>query len=560
MDYNFVENSRGINDQYNDAQRLWINPDTGEPSYKFDPDSGTGIDKVENPIYWSTQAGSADIGSTYRKLYYSFQLDYDRQFGDHEVTALGLFSRLKEAQGSVFPIYREDWVFRVTYNYAMRYFFEANGAYNGSEKFGPNYRFAFFPSLSLGWMLSEEKFMKKLEFLDMLKIRGSWGRVGDDSVVAPWQRFSDTGRFLYKDQWLNSGNAVMGTVSPDNSPYTFWQMTKLGNPNISWETVEKRNIGVDYAFLNGLIAGSVDVFNDTRTHILVDGGSRAIPSYFGATAPRANLGKVNSHGYELELRLNHVFNNGLRAWLNASMTHAVNMVKFKDDAPLLPAYQKSAGHAIDQVYSYIDHGNLATWDDVIGSTAWTTGNNYKLPGDYNIIDFNADGVVDSDDTAPYQYSTTPQNTYNASIGFEWKGFSCFAQFYGVNNVTREVNFPTFRSTAHVAYVEGEYWTPGGSGTLPTPRWGTTVDAAASGTRYWYDGSYIRLKNVELSYTFKGEWLKKLGVNTARIYLNGDNLYMWTTMPDDRESNTGFSSSDGAYPTVRRFNLGIDITL
>lgn len=560
MDYNFVEKSRGINDQYNDAQRLWINPDTGEPSYKFDPDSGTGIDKVENPIYWSTQAGSADIGSTYRKLYYSFQLDYDRQFGDHEVTALGLFSRLKEAQGSVFPIYREDWVFRVTYNYAMRYFFEANGAYNGSEKFGPDYRFAFFPSLSLGWMLSEEKFMKKLEFLDMLKIRGSWGRVGDDSVVAPWQRFSDTGRFLYKDQWLNSGNAVMGTVSPDNSPYTFWQMTKLGNPNISWETVEKRNIGVDYAFLNGLIAGSVDVFNDTRTHILVDGGSRAIPSYFGATAPRANLGKVNSHGYELELRLNHVFNNGLRAWLNASMTHAVNMVKFKDDAPLLPAYQKSAGHAIDQVYSYIDHGNLATWDDVIGSTAWTTGNNYKLPGDYNIIDFNADGVVDSDDTAPYQYSTTPQNTYNASIGFEWKGFSCFAQFYGVNNVTREVNFPTFRSTAHVAYVEGEYWTPGGSGTLPTPRWGTTVDAAASGTRYWYDGSYIRLKNVELSYTFKGEWLKKLGVNTARIYLNGDNLYMWTTMPDDRESNTGFSSSDGAYPTVRRFNLGIDITL
>lgn len=559
MDYNFVETGRGINDQYNDSQRLWINPDTGEPSYKFDPDSGTGIDKVENPIYWSTQAGSASIGSTYRKLYYSFQLDYARQFGNHEVTALGLFSRLKEAQGSVFPIYREDWVFRLTYNYAMRYFFEANGAYNGSEKFGPDYRFAFFPSLSVGWMLSEEKFMKKLKFLDMLKIRASWGRVGDDAVVASWQRF-DQGRFLYKDQWQNTGNAVMGSVSPDNSPYTFWSIATLGNPNISWETVEKRNLGIDYAFLNGLIAGSVDIFNDTRTDILVDGGSRAIPSYFGATAPRANLGKVNSHGYELELRLNHVFSNGLRAWLNTSMTHAINEVKFKDDAPLLPDYQKGAGHAIDQVYSYIDHGNLATWDDVIGSTAWTTGNNYKLPGDYNIIDFNGDGVVDSDDSAPYQYSTTPQNTYNASIGFEWKGFSVFAQFYGVNNVTREVNFPTFRSTAHVAYVEGEYWTPNGTGTLPTPRWGTAVDAAANGTRYWYDGSYVRLKNVELSYTFKGDWLKKLGVNTARLYLNGDNLYMWTNMPDDRESNTGFSSGDGAYPTVRRFNIGIDITL
>lgn len=550
MDYRFIETGRGINDLYNYAQQMWIDPDTGEISYKYDPDSGTGIDKVENPIYWSTQSGSANIGSTYRKLYYSLQLDYARQFGKHEVTALGLFSRLKEATGSEFPIYREDWVFRVTYNYAMRYFFEANGAYNGSEKFGPDYRFAFFPSLSVGWMLSEERFMKKLKFLDMLKIRASWGRVGDDAVA---------GRFLYKDQWQNSGNAIMGSVSPSSSPYTFWSVSTLGNSEISWETVEKRNIGLDYAFFNGLIAGSVDVFNDTRTDILVSGDSRSIPSYFGATASAANLGKVNSHGYELELRLNHVFSNGLRAWMNASMTHAVNEIKIKDDAPLLPDYQKNAGHSIDQVYSYIDHGNLATWDDVIGSTAWTTGNNYKLPGDYNIVDFNGDGVVDDDDEAPYQYSTTPQNTYNASFGFEWKGFSFLAQFYGVNNVTREVNFPTFRSTAHVAYVEGDYWTPGGTATLPTPRWGTTVDDAASGTRYWYDGSYIRLKNVELAYTFNGDWLKKLGVNTARLYLNGDNLYLWTTMPDDRESNTGYSSSDGAYPTVRRFNIGIDIT-
>ena len=551
MDYTFVENNRGLNDMYNDAQRLWVNSDTGEYVYKFDPDTGTGLDKVINPIYWSQQSGSANMGSTYRKLYYSMQLDYARTFGKHEVTALGLFSRLKEARGSMFPIYREDWVFRLTYNYAMRYFFEANGAYNGSEKFGPDYRFAFFPSLSIGWMISEEKFMKNLKFIDMLKIRGSWGRIGDDNVG---------GRFLYKDQLSNGGNTVMGSINPDNSPYTFWKTSSLGNPNISWETVEKRNIGLDYAFFNGLIAGSVDIFNDVRTDIIVDGGSRAIPSYFGTIAPKANLGKVNSHGYELELRLNHIFNNGLRAWLNTSMTHAINEIKFRDDAPLLPAYQKGVGHTINQVYSYIDHGNLGTWDDVIGSSTWTTGNDMKLPGDYNIIDFNGDGIVNIDDRAPYQYASTPQNTYNASLGFEWKGFSCFAQFYGVTNVTREVNFPTFRSTAHVAYAEGAYWTPGGNATLPTPRWGTTVDPAATGTRYWYDGAYLRLKNVEVSYTFKNNWLKKIGVNSCRLYLNGDNLYMWTDMPDDREANYGTGSSDGAYPTVRRFNLGIDITL
>lgn len=283
----------------------------------------------------------------------------------------------------------------------------------------------FFPSFSLGWMISEEKIVKNnLKFLDMLKLRASWGRVGDDAVVQPWQRFTD-GRFLYKNQLDYGGNTLMGNIKPANTPYTYYTISRLGNPNISWETVEKRNLGIDYAFLGGAVAGSVDIFNDTRTDILVKGSDRAIASYFGTDAPYANLGKVSSHGYELELRLNHTFNNGIRAWLNTSMTHAVNKVKFRDDAPLKPDYQKGAGHAINQVYSYIDHGNLATWDDVIGSPVWTTGNDAKLPGDYNIVDFNGDGVIDADDRAPYQYSTMPQNTYNASIGAEWKGFSIF---------------------------------------------------------------------------------------------------------------------------------------
>ncbi len=553
MDYTFQENGRGLSDMYNDAQRMWVDPDDGSIALQQDPNTGTGLDYPVNKIYWKTQAGSVDMGATYRKLYYSMQLDYARTFGKHEVTALALFSRLKEARGSVFPVYREDWVARLTYNYALRYFFEMNGAYNGSEKFGPKNRFELFPSLSLGWMISEEKFMKdNLKFLDMLKLRGSWGRIGSDA---------GGDRFLYADQLALSGNTLMGDINPANSPYTHYKISKLGNPDISWETVEKRNFGIDYALFGGFVAGSVDIFNDTRTDILVNGSSRAIASYFGQAPPAANLGKVDSKGYELELRLNHTFPNGLRTWLNTSLTHAVNEVKFRDDAPLKPTYQKAAGHTIGQTYAYIDHGNLVTWDDVIGSSAWTTGNNMKLPGDYYIIDFNGDGIVDNDDRAPYRYAGTPQNTYNASIGVEWKGFSIFAQFYGVTNVTREVNFPTFRSTAHVAYAEGEYWTPNGTATLPTPRWGTTVDAAAAGTRYLYDASYLRLKNVEFSYSFKNaKWLQKIGVKTCRLYLNGDNLYMWTDMPDDRESNTGYGSSDGAYPTMRRFNLGIDITL
>ena len=213
MDYRFLESGRGINDLYNDAQRMWVNPSTGQISYYKEVNAGTQLDPFDR-ISWGSQAGSVNMGYTFRKLYYSAQLNYDRSFGNHNVTALGLFSREKYTQGSEFAHFREDWVFRATYNYALRYFAEVNGAYNGSEKFGPKHRFAFFPSYSIGWLLSEEKFMKKLTFIEMLKLRASWGRIGDDNVG---------GRWLYQDQWSYGGNTLMGSV-PVSTPYTYYGM------------------------------------------------------------------------------------------------------------------------------------------------------------------------------------------------------------------------------------------------------------------------------------------------------------------------------------------------
>ncbi len=548
FDNTFVETGRGVNDLYHDSQRMWVDPETGNVTLQQQVNTGTQLDYADG-ISWTTAGGAVATGSTYRKMYYQLQLNYTRQFGKHEVTAMGLFSRDKSATGSSFPSYREDWVYRLTYNYGLRYFAEINGAYNGSEKFGPGYRFDYFPSYSLGWMVSEESFMKKLNIFDMLKLRASYGNIGDD--------FGNGNRHLYSDQWEYGGNTQMGDI-PANTPYTFYRQTRIGNPDLRWEKVEKRNFGVDYSFLKGFIAGSVDVFKDKRTDIIL--GSRTVPSYFGASAPAANMGEATSKGYELELRLNYRFANDMRVWLNSNMTHATNIIKFRDDPELTPFYQKNKGYAIGKTLAYIDTGFLTTWDDIYGSTERTTNNGNKLVGDYNIIDFNGDGTIDSDDRAPYGYSGTPQNTYNCSLGFEWKGFSAFVQFYGVSNVTREVTFPTFHSSSSVAYVEGTYYSLNGDGTIPLPRWTTSVGGDAAGTRYLFDGSYARLKNAEIAYTFSGNWIKKLGLKTCRLYLNGTNLLLWTDMPDDRESNFSGSSSFGAYPTVRRFNLGIDITL
>lgn len=347
------------------------------------------------------------------------------------------------------------------------------------------------------------------------------------------------------------------------SPYTIYRVSAIGNPNISWETAEKRNLGLDFGFLHGDISGNVDVFNDRRTRIMIGGTSRAIPSFFGygSSTPQANLGEVTSKGYEVELKFNHSFSNGIRAWVNLAKTHATNKTIFRDDPELTPAYQKQAGYAIGQTKSYIDHGFITSWDDLYGSTTRSANNQNRLPGDYNIVDFNGDGVIDDKDQAPYGYTATPQNTYNATIGFEWKRLSLVLQFYGVNNVTRYIEFPDFQGKSNVVFVEKPFWyKQSGGGEVPPPRWSVLDAMGGAGTRYYYDASYIRLKNAEIGYTIPGKYVSKLGLRTCRFYVNGNNLLLWTKMPDDRESNFSGNSSGGAYPTVRRYNLGIDITL
>jgi TonB-linked SusC/RagA family outer membrane protein len=549
----FVETERGINDLYNDPQAKWIDPDTGESFYDKNLD-GSMFDYQES-IRWSPQGGFLDNGATERKLFYQLQLNYGITLGKNNITAMGVFNREQYGRGSEIPHYREDWVFRTTYDYAKKYFAEFNGAYNGSEKFNKDYRFDFFPSGAIGWIVSEEKFMQALTFLDMLKIRASYGKIGDDNI---------NGRWLYMTQWAYGGTGKMGENNFDRSPYTWYREASIGNSDVHWETATKTNLGTDFSFFNGLLSGTVDFFNDYRTEILLTGSARAIPSYYGATAPVANLGRVRVKGYEIELKFNHKFNRHFRLWADANMTHSKDNIIEADDPELYYDYQKKQNKQIGQAYSYIDHGYYNTWDELYASTIQNTNDNHKMPGNYYIVDYNGDGIIDKDDNVPYGFPERPQNTYNTTLGFEWKGFSAFVQFYGVNNVTRQVVFTSFpNNRLNIAYNQGSYWSKDNTRPdVPLPRRLTGKDDSMYGSLYMYDGSYIRLKNAEIAYTFNSGWIKKAGLQSLRLYVNGNNLWLWTKMPDDRESNfaaTGWASQ-GAYPTVKRYNLGINITL
>lgn len=557
----FVEASRGINDLDHAAQYKYIDPVTGVVTYKQKPGGKNNFDFVET-IAWKTDAGKLNNDLTQRNLFYQAQLYWGRKFGKHDVTAMGVFNRSERATGSQFTNYREDWAFRTTYNYDDRYMFEYNGAYNGSEKFSKDNRFAFFNSGAIGWNVANEKWFKPVtetkvfgrNLIDILKFRYSYGEIGEDNV---WERW------LYQTTWAYGGKTHLDSTNPGNeSIYTWYKEAKVGNPDIHWEKAIKQNFGIDYAFLGGLVAGSLEFFNEKRSDIMIAGSSRSVPFYFGASAPYMNKGRTKTTGYELEVRLKYDFANGIHAYANMNMTHAKNVVTEHDDPVMLPSYQKNVGYSIGQAKSYLDNGTAQSWDDVIAMTPHNTNDNQKLPGQYIITDFNGDGVIDTNDSAPYGYTGTPQNTYNATIGIDYKGFSIYAQFYGVTNVSRYVAFNSLpKSYLHTVFKEGAYWSPSTPDGIPSLRMNSTP-SYYEGTRFLYDGSFCRLKNLEVAYTWNGGWIKSLGLSMLKVYVNGNNLFLWTDMPDDRESNfagTGLASQ-GAYPTMKRINFGFKLEL
>lgn len=548
-DNGFVEFNRGVNDLFNNAQQKWIDPNTGNATYRLDYEQNNLFDFMQG-VLWTTSGGEVRNNDTQRNLNYQIQPSWSRSFDRHNVSAMGMFMRQQRATGSEMPRYREDWVFRATYDFNGKYFLEYNGAYNGSEQFNTDYRFAFFNSGALGWMLSEEAFLKDLGFLDLLKLRSSYGEIGDDNVNDRW---------LYMTQWSYEGSSSLD-LNQGTSPYTWYSERSVGNPDVRWETVKKFNVGVDYAFLKGMISGSVDVFRDTRRDILIAGGDRAVPTYYGATPPTANLGSVRAEGYEIVLNLSKSFGRDLRLWANLNMTHAKNTILERDDPELYPGYRKQAGYAINQHRTWVDAGYMNTYDQVYGSPQHNTNDGQKLPGTKYIIDFNGDGVIDDSDQVPYGYSDIPQNTYNATVGFEWKGFSGFVQFYGVTNVTRNVPLNSFGSRLNTVYDMGTWWSGETmTGDVPVPRWLSTP-SYYNGTQFLFDGSYARLKNAELAYTFGGSQIGNIGFTSLRVFVNGNNLWVWSKMPDDRESNFAGAGNQGAYPTVKRYNFGLRLTL
>jgi TonB-linked SusC/RagA family outer membrane protein len=404
-------------------------------------------------------AETSGFGSdSYRRLFYQGQVNYARTFGKHDVGALALINREKYAQGSMFPRYREDWVGRVTYGFADKYFLESNFAYNGSEKFGPGYRFGFFPSVAVGWNLAEERFIKQ-PWLDNLKVRYSIGKVGNDNF--------DSQRWAYQTNWaLETARTKFGYPQATQSPYYQYTEQVIGNPDLSWETSLKQNLGLEVNVLSNKLGMTLDLFTDNRKNVFLNASQRTLAPYFGQKPVSANLGEVMVKGYEFEIHHRNTFKNKLGYSISINHTGAFDKVIYREDPPLLPDYQKAENFAINQIRSQLPSGFANNWNDVYSSTGYQTNNASKLPGDYRIIDFNGDGVIDTKDNTPWSYPIDrPQHTYNLTLGADYKGVSMSVQFYGIYNVLREytgyirVPFYNTLTSGPVITQHLDMWTP-----------------------------------------------------------------------------------------------------
>ncbi len=520
-----------------------------------------GFGWVKTPNSYSPEA--VDVGDAERALYYELQMRYGRSFGKHSVSGLAMFSRYESSRGSGWPQKQEDYVARVTYNYDDRYFFETNGAYNGTERFGPKYRFDFFPSVAGGWLLSNENFIKdNINWIDKLKVRYSIGKVGNYNVNAggqwPYATIWDYYSFGY------SGATYYGYPSTYSS-YPKYNEGNPGNPDLHWEKARKQNLGFEFEALRSRVSFTADIFNEYRWDMLIGAKERenTVAPTTGKPAPAANIGEAKSHGAEMELTYRHSIKNKLHLWVSGKWAMARSEVIYKESADLMLPHQKPEGKPIGQTTTGISVGFIESWDDMYSSTRSSDASDQTMlmPGDLIMLDFNSDGKYNSsDDRVPYGYPTYPQNNYGFDFGGTWGGFDLVVRFLGAYNTTRNISPNLFwaDNLYFPTSIMNSTWSPqynNADPTYPGLALGDSKTYIPLGEWTKHDGSFLRLQSVQLSYNLPKNWTKKVQMNNVKLYVNGRNLFLWTKMPDD---GVGMDSPGKNYPTKKQINFGLNI--
>jgi len=489
------------------------------------------------------------------QYYYSASLDYNRMFENHAVTALGLWSRRMRRNSTDFPDYKEDWVGRLTYNYGKRYFIEGSAAYNGTDKFADGHRFGFFPAVAVGWNLANESFIRdNLNFLKQFKIRYSYGQSGSEAGAT---KLMYLGTYEI-DETKNDDQIRFGDNFEDQGGYI--EETMLSNPTATWETATKENIGLDFAIFDNLFSGSVDFFREHREGIFLT--PRNIPPYYGTTAEirEFNIGETRKQGYEIVLQHSNAPTSDFNYFIKFTYGFNNNRREYMGEPANLEDYLKEAGKPLGTSQVMMTTGYYNNIDEVLNYVTPTFGGSW-MPGDLMYVDYNSDGYIDDlKDAIYYGNPRTQMHQYGLTLSANYKNWNARAFVVavdGISQTARGFYMPFNKERASQVRPEHfDYWTPDNpDAKFPTHHFTSVAygNNTQSSTFNLLDGSYLRLKNVEISYSLKPR-RELIGISKINISLTGYNLLTWSKIqygdPEGRNA--------GNYPILKRFNLGVKL--
>jgi TonB-linked SusC/RagA family outer membrane protein len=540
--------------------------------------------------------------SRWRTYTYQAFLNYSNSFGKHNVTALvvaekrhgnydqlfgrrnnyaigidelnlGSSNKLDYDNGGTSNVNAQmGYVYRVGWNYDNRYIFEASGRYDGHYYFAPGKRWGYFPAFSAGWRISEESFMKGLDWITNMKLRASWGKSGNLAGQA----------YQYLAGYTLAGNGyAFGTGSMVQHAYVTLQnnVRTENNPNITWEISQKSDIGLDASFWNDLLTIEADYFYERRTGMLLS-PNITVPMEYGLGLSQANAGKMDNYGFELTLGSRKEFQNGLRLNLSGNISIAKNkMVETYETAATYDnPNRRRTGRAYNTVFGYKSLGFFTTAEDVNGDGLINATDGYNItqwgalhPGDIKYADISGpagvpDGKIDSNDETVIGYPQTyPMLIFGFTATAGWKGFDLSMFFQGAGmtsyNTQNFMTFPFFNNNSNADY---EYfnnrWTPDNQNSKYPIVWPSPVANMQQPSDFWQrNASYMRLKNAQFGYTLPNLVLKAIKIKSIRVYVASQNLFTISGLKFmDPESST--NQTDGTfYPTMKSYTIGANVT-
>lgn len=535
----------------------------GFPSFAYNPTTGVYTPRDINVFRVSPLSLGYSGGTPVKTITIQGALTYNRNFGSHNVGGLILYNQSSQAfytgdrNTDYIPSKLRGYTFRATYNFKQKYMVEFNGALNGTDRFVTQKRYGFFPAASVGYNIAEEKFFKSsLSFINLFKLRGSWGIVGDDGVSAG-------SRYLYEEIYNRSTGVTYFGESP-NGMAGIAEGT-LGNKDVTWQKERKVNIGLDWSIFDGLFSGTVDVFDNFRYDILR--ARNTVPLYFGVTSvPPVNLGKVSNKGFEIELI--HKWHIGKVNYnLRGNLSFAKNKIVEMDEPPAKYPWIQQTGHSIGTTRMWICDGYYQSQQDV-DTSAKPSGT--IRPGYLKYRDLNGDKIINDDDRAYLGRPNIPTTNYGINIGFEYKGLSINVLLQGSTGYNFNVGWRlAIPFKGNLSELHTKSWTAEKGNSAEFPLMISNFNATYMSptdnqiSTFWsMKAHYLRLRSVEVAYEFPKSMMNKIGLGNLRVFLSGYNLYTWSNVfkkyQYDPETINNLISN--VYPQQRLFNAGVNFSL